>query len=51
MPSFEFNGKTIETDDEGYLQTLDNWNKEIAEYLAKSEGIVLTEKQLAPSIQ
>ncbi len=44
MPSFEFSGKTIETDDEGYLQTLDNWNKEIAEYLAKEEGITLTEK-------
>ncbi|MDA8053691.1 MAG: TusE/DsrC/DsvC family sulfur relay protein [Deltaproteobacteria bacterium] len=44
MPSFDFNGKTIETDDEGYLQNLDNWNKEIAEYLAKSEGITLTEK-------
>ncbi len=44
MPSFAFNGKTIETDDEGYLQILDNWNKEIAEYLAKEEGITLTEK-------
>ncbi|MCL4542581.1 MAG: TusE/DsrC/DsvC family sulfur relay protein [Deltaproteobacteria bacterium] len=44
MPSFEFNGKTIETDDEGYLQVLDDWNKEIAGYLAKDEGITLTEK-------
>ncbi len=44
MPSFEFNGKTIETDDEGYLQNLDNWNKEIAGYLAKTEGVTLTEK-------
>ena len=44
MPSFDFNGKTIETDDEGYLQNLDDWNKEIAEYLAKSEGVPLTEK-------
>ncbi len=44
MPSFDFNGKTIETDDEGYLQNLDDWNKDIADYLAKSEGVALTEK-------
>lgn len=44
MPSFEFSGKVIETDDEGYLQNLDDWNKEVAEYLAKTEGITLTEK-------
>jgi tRNA 2-thiouridine synthesizing protein E len=44
MPSFEFSGKTIETDDEGYLQNLDDWNKEIAGYLAKDEGIELTDK-------
>ena len=44
MASFEFNGKVIETDDEGYLQNLDNWNKEMAVYIAKKEGIELTEK-------
>ncbi len=44
MPSFEFSGKVIETDDEGYLQNLDNWNKEIAVYLANEENIELTER-------
>lgn len=36
-------GKEIATDKEGYLKDLNDWNKEVATALAKSEGIELTE--------
>lgn len=45
MPSFEFKGKTYETDEEGYLMNLDDWNEEIAEYIAKTEDIEMDEKR------
>ncbi len=41
--SMEFNGKTIETDEEGYLTNLDDWTPELAEEMAKQEGIELSE--------
>ncbi len=44
MASFVYNGKTIETDDEGYLQNLGDWDKGLAEVLAKQENVELTEK-------
>jgi tRNA 2-thiouridine synthesizing protein E len=43
--SFEFNGKTYETDEEGYLQNLEDWSPEVAEYIAKMEGIEMDEKR------
>lgn len=43
MPSFEFNGKTYEIDEEGYLANLDDWSKEIASYIAREEGLDMTE--------
>ena len=42
MPSFEFNGKSYETDEEGYLVNLSDWSTEVADYLAKCENITLT---------
>ena len=42
--SIEHNGKTIETDEEGYLTNLDDWTPELAEEMAKQEGIELTEQ-------
>jgi tRNA 2-thiouridine synthesizing protein E len=42
--SIEFNGKTIETDKNGYLVNLDDWSKELAEHLAQADGIALTQK-------
>ena len=35
--SFEVNGKTYETDEEGYLADLSEWNAEIADYMAKGD--------------
>ena len=39
---FELNGKVYETDDNGYLQNPDDWNKEAARYMAKVVGLELT---------
>ncbi len=37
--SFEYNGSTIETDENGYLITLDDWNEGVADKLAEDEEI------------
>ncbi|MEW5886975.1 MAG: TusE/DsrC/DsvC family sulfur relay protein [Pseudomonadota bacterium] len=37
------NDQTYETDEEGYLINLADWNKEIAEYIAVEEKVELTE--------
>ena len=42
--SIEFNGKTIETNATGFLVNLEDWSKELAEHMAKLEGITLTQK-------
>jgi tRNA 2-thiouridine synthesizing protein E len=42
--SIEFNGKTIETDKNGYLVNAEDWSKELAEHLAKADGLTLTQK-------
>jgi tRNA 2-thiouridine synthesizing protein E len=39
----EINGKTIETDEQGYLVNLDDWNEQLAEHLAKKDSLVLTD--------
>ncbi|MFC3151598.1 TusE/DsrC/DsvC family sulfur relay protein [Litoribrevibacter euphylliae] len=38
------NNQSIETDKEGYLINLNDWNKEVAQALAESENIQLTDK-------
>ncbi len=43
MPSIEVNGKTIETDEEGYLVNLNDWVEEAAQVLAAQDGLELTE--------
>ncbi|MEW6618197.1 MAG: TusE/DsrC/DsvC family sulfur relay protein [bacterium] len=45
MPGFEFKGKTYETDEEGYLQNLDDWTEEVAVHIAKTEDIELDERR------
>ena len=42
--SYEFNGKTIETDANGFLSNTEDWSKELAEHIATLEGISLTPK-------
>ena len=39
----EVNGTTYETDEEGYLVNLADWNKDIAEAIAKSENVEMSE--------
>jgi dissimilatory sulfite reductase related protein len=41
--SFEINGKVYETDEEGYLLNLGEWNEDAAAYLAKEEKVDMTE--------
>ncbi|HEC19178.1 MAG TPA: TusE/DsrC/DsvC family sulfur relay protein [Gammaproteobacteria bacterium] len=42
--ALELNGKTIETTDNGYLVDVADWSEDLAEVIAKEEGIELTEK-------
>ena len=42
MP-MEVNGKTIETDEEGYLVNLADWDRDVALELAKGEGVEMTD--------
>ena len=37
--SYQLNGTTIEHDEEGYIQEISLWSKELAELLAESENI------------
>ena len=39
---FEFAGRTIETDAQGYLKQHQDWQPEMVELLAEQEGIVLS---------
>ena len=39
----EVNGKSLETDEEGYLSNLNDWEKEAATIMAKEEDIILSE--------
>ena len=39
--SLEVNGKTYETDEEGYLANLNDWNKDLADAMAVADGATL----------
>jgi len=39
MPTIEVKGKNYETDEEGYLANLAEWNEDVADYIAKTEEI------------
>ncbi len=41
--AIEVNGKTIETDEEGYLVNLNEWNEDAAKILAAQDDLQLTE--------
>ncbi len=36
--------REVEVNDEGYLLDFNQWNKEVAEYLAEEQGIAMTDK-------
>lgn len=39
--NFEINGKIIETNEQGYLNDLDEWSEEFASQLAQQDGLKL----------
>ena len=39
MPTIEVNGKSYETDEEGYLVNLGEWNEDVANFIAKVENV------------
>jgi tRNA 2-thiouridine synthesizing protein E len=43
MPTVNIAGKDIEVDEEGYLTNLADWNRDVAEYLAKEEKVEMTD--------
>ncbi len=42
--SYEVNGKTIETNANGYLEETDDWSEDVAQVIAAEEGVELTDK-------
>jgi TusE/DsrC/DsvC family sulfur relay protein len=42
MGAFDLNGKAYETDEEGYLLNLSDWNEDVAQFLAQEEKVALT---------
>jgi len=43
MPLLEFSGKSVEVDEDGYLINLDDWTKELGEFMVHADGMNLTE--------
>lgn len=43
MRTVEVSGKTLNTDEEGYLQNLDDWSKDVGGFLAEEEGVEMTD--------
>jgi len=39
----EFNGQTIETDEEGYLIKVDDWSRELGQSIADTEGVEMSD--------
>lgn len=39
MPTVEFGGNRLEVDEEGFLRNPDEWNEEVAQVLARADGI------------
>ncbi len=42
-PALISNGQSLATDSEGYLENLTDWSENVAELIAKNEGLELTE--------
>ncbi len=43
MP-YELNGKTIDTDANGFLVNLEEWNEDLAKVIAEAEGVTLSDR-------
>jgi len=43
MPTLDFQGQSIEIDEEGYLINLDDWNEDLCKFLAEKENVDLTD--------
>ncbi len=43
MGTMTAGGKTVEVDEEGYLVNINDWTRDIAEELAKSENVAMTD--------
>ncbi|MDX9715148.1 MAG: TusE/DsrC/DsvC family sulfur relay protein [Dissulfurispiraceae bacterium] len=43
MPMIEFEGRQIETDEDGYLINLEDWSREIGDIMARQDEMVLTD--------
>jgi TusE/DsrC/DsvC family sulfur relay protein len=44
MAEKTFAGKTVQVNDEGYLENMSDWSREVAADIAKEDGIELTDK-------
>lgn len=44
MPSIEVNGENYETDEEGYLVNLADWNTDVANRIAQLENLKMTDQ-------
>ena len=42
--AIEVNGQSVETDANGYLTNVEDWNEDVAKVIAEHEGVSLTEK-------
>jgi len=42
LPIMDFQGKQIEIDKDGYVVNVDDWTRELADHIAKIEGIHMT---------
>jgi len=42
--SYEVNGKTIATNENGYLEDASEWSEDVAKIIAEEEGLSLTER-------
>jgi len=43
MSTLDVNGKSIEVDEEGYLVNLGDWSEEVANFIAKQEGLDMSQ--------
>jgi dissimilatory sulfite reductase related protein len=39
MPTFEYNGKNVDVDEDGFIEEPGDWNEELAASLGKIEGV------------